>query len=65
LNTIEEIERAIVTLKPQELVELYAWLDQYQHPFDAKIQSDFEAGRLDQMMQKALADDLNGRTRSL
>ena len=27
-NTIKEIERAIETLSPQEIEELYAWLDQ-------------------------------------
>jgi hypothetical protein len=65
INTIEEIERAIVTLQPQELLELYSWLDQYQHPFDAHVQADFEAGRLDQMMHRALADERNGLTRAL
>ena len=27
MNSLEEIERAIDSLKPQELVQLYAWLD--------------------------------------
>jgi hypothetical protein len=31
LKTIQEIERAIDALPPQELVELYAWLDRH-HP---------------------------------
>ena len=27
MNSLEEIERAIESLKPQELVQLYAWFD--------------------------------------
>jgi len=28
MNSLQDIERAIDNLKPQELAELYAWLDQ-------------------------------------
>jgi hypothetical protein len=30
LNTIEEIERAIDALPPQQLAQLYAWLDEHR-----------------------------------
>jgi len=29
LNTIKEMERAVGLLSPQEIAELYAWLDQH------------------------------------
>jgi hypothetical protein len=54
-STVQEIERAIVTLTAQELEELYLWLDQYEHPFYARIQSDLAAGRLDNAIERALA----------
>jgi hypothetical protein len=32
LRTIHDIERAIDALPPEELAELYAWLDQHRPP---------------------------------
>jgi len=32
LKTIHDIERAITALPPQELAELYAWLDRHRQP---------------------------------
>jgi len=66
LHTIAEIERAIGTLSPREIEELYAWLDEHHpHPIDARVQSDLAAGRLDSAIQRALDDEKNGRTRPL
>jgi hypothetical protein len=58
LNTLQEIERAITTLTPQELEELYVWFDQHPHP-SIRIQSDLAAGRLDNAIQRALSDEKN------
>ena len=30
MNSLEDIERAIVGLKPHDLAELYAWLDRHR-----------------------------------
>ena len=30
LNTVQDIERAIDALRPQELAQLYAWLDRHR-----------------------------------
>ncbi len=66
INTVQEIERAIGALTPSEVQELYLWLDQhYPHPFDARVQSDLAAGRLDSAIQRALDDDKSGRTQPL
>jgi len=66
MTTVKEIERAIGSLSPQEIEELYAWLDwNYPHPIDARVQSDLAAGRLDSAIQRALDDEKNGRTRPL
>ena len=43
LTTIQEIERAIGALRPQELAALYAWLDRYRSVQSTQA-SDFEQG---------------------
>jgi hypothetical protein len=58
LNTVQEIERAIRALKPQELEELYSWLDQNcPQPIDTRVQSDLAAGHLDNAIHRALDDE--------
>jgi hypothetical protein len=59
LNTVQEIERAIGSLTPQELEELWVWLDQRAHPLDTRIQADFAAGRMDKAILRALNDEKN------
>jgi hypothetical protein len=63
LNTIKEIERAIGSLTPREIEELYAWLEQHcPPPIDTRVQSDLAAGRLDTAIQRALGDEKNDQT---
>jgi hypothetical protein len=66
LNTVQEIERAIDALTPQEVEELYVWLDQ-RHPqaIDAQLKADLDAGRIDDRINRALADRRAGNTRPL
>ena len=67
LNTVEEIERAIGALTPQEWEELRLWLDQYNQPqpIDLRIQADAAAGRLDKAVQRALENERNGDVQPL
>jgi rhodanese-related sulfurtransferase len=66
LNTLQEIERAIRTLKSQELEELYSWLDQNcPQLIDIRVEADLAAGRLDNAIQRALDDEKNGRVQPL
>jgi hypothetical protein len=65
-DTVKEIERAIGSLTPREIEELYVWLDQhYPQPIDARVQSDLAAGCLDTAIQRALDDEKNGRVQPL
>jgi hypothetical protein len=65
-DAVKQIERAIGSLTPREIEELYAWLDQhYPPPIDARVQSDLSAGRLDTAIQRALEDEKNGRVQPL
>jgi hypothetical protein len=66
MSKVKEIERAIGTLTPQEVEELYAWLEQhFPQSIDARLQADLAAGRLDTAIQRALDDEKNGRVRQL
>lgn len=66
MSTVQEIERAIGTLTPQELEELYAWLDQHcPQPIDAQLKADLDAGRIDERIHRALADHKAGKTHLL
>ena len=66
LYTIQEIERAIDALTPEQLQELYVWLDEHhRQPIDDLIQSDLAGGRLDKAIERALEDEQSGRLRSL
>jgi len=66
LETIHDIERAIDALSPEQLQELYSWLDRH-HPqaIDARLAGDLASGRLDAVIDAALEDEKNGRTRPL
>ncbi len=68
MNSLQEIERAIDGLKPQELAELYAWLDRHrpagQGPSQATVfeeglglfGSPEDAALLDEVVQLAYAE---------
>jgi hypothetical protein len=65
-DTVQDIERAIDELTPQQLQELYSWLDQHHpNPIDERLPADVAAGRLDTAIERALNDDQNGRVRPL
>ena len=64
---MQEIERAIGNLTPQELEELRLWLEQYSkpQPIDVRLEADLATGRIDKRIQRALDDYDNGRTQPL
>jgi len=66
LNTLPEIERAIDDLTPEQIEQLYRWLDQHHpHAIDARIESDLAAGRLDKAIEQALEDEEAGQVQPL
>jgi len=66
LTTVQEIEHAIDALSPEQLDELYLWLDRnHPHPIDTRIRSDLDAGRLDKAIHRALDDEKKGRVQPL
>jgi hypothetical protein len=66
LNTIQEIEHAIDALTEQQIDELYSWLDRHHpQPIDAQLKADLEAGRIDDRINRALADHRAGNIKPL
>lgn len=66
MQSIRDIERAIDALTPEQIQELYRWLDRrHPQPIDVQLKADLEAGRLDTRIARALADHKAGRTEPL
>lgn len=64
---VDEIERAIGSLTPQEWEELRGWLDVNApaNPIDERLPNDLAAGKLDSAIDRALEDEQMGRTGTL
>jgi hypothetical protein len=66
MTTLEDIEKAVAELPPDQLMRFRAWFDELEATrFDQKIELDAEAGRLDRLAEQALADFRAGRAREL
>jgi hypothetical protein len=66
MTNTEEIEKAIERLTPSELARFRAWYETFDaHQFDAAIERDARAGRLDALADEALAVHRTGQSREL
>ena len=66
MGTIEEIERAIQQLPPEQLAKFRDWFTEFDNAaWDRQIEEDVAAGRLDTLGDQALQDLKNGHTRPL
>jgi hypothetical protein len=66
MTKLEDIEKAIAQLPADELAKFRAWFEQFDAAvFDAKIDRDAKAGRLDDLAEKALKELRAGRAREL
>jgi hypothetical protein len=64
MNTVEEITAAIARLSPDQVAEVRAWLiEREETAWDAQIEHDERAGRLNALAERALAEHQAGRTR--
>ncbi len=63
---IKEIETAIAQLPPAKVVELATWFEEFHaHLWDAQIEQDLKAGRLDALLKEAEQDLEAGRCEPL
>jgi hypothetical protein len=66
MTTAKEIEKAIERLAPDELAQFRAWYETFDTAqFDAVIEHDAQAGKLDRLADEALAAHHLGQSRRL
>jgi hypothetical protein len=64
--TIEDIEKAVAKLPPDQLAEFRVWFEEFDAArFDQKIERDARAGKLDSLADQAIDDLRKGRAREL
>jgi len=60
--TIEDLEKAVAKLPPDDLARFRAWFEQFDAArFDEKVERDAKAGKLDGLADAALDDFRKGR----
>ena len=66
MNTLQEIERAVSQLSPEDLAAFRAWFAEFDAAiWDRQLETDVAAGRLDALADKALQDLKEGRCTDL
>jgi hypothetical protein len=66
MSSVTEIQAAIEKLSPADKLKLEKWFAEMQaDAWDAQIEADIRAGRLDHLIAQAEADIAAGRTRPL
>jgi hypothetical protein len=64
--TIEDIEKAVARLPPDQLAQFRAWFEEFDAVrFDQKIERDAAAGKLDRQAERAIDDFRKGHAREL
>ena len=66
MTRVEQLEQDIMALSRSELAALRDWFQSYfADEWDRQIEADAEAGKLDDLARKALAEHKAGRTKPL
>ena len=66
MTKLEEIEKAVAGLEPEELAKFRRWFEELDAElWDEQIQRDAKEGKLDNLARQALEDHKNGRTKEL
>lgn len=66
MSKLEEIERSVEQLSPDDLARFRAWFQEFQaRQFDEAIERDANSGRLDSLAAEALAEHRAGLSRKL
>lgn len=66
MTNLDAIQKAISELSPEELTKLRAYLDELEADlWDAQIERDAKAGKLDKLIAKSRADFASGDVEDL
>ena len=66
MTSAEEIEKAVEQLTPREFARFREWFEAFEAAqFDAAVERDAHAGKLDAHAEQALAAHRAGRSRDL
>ena len=66
MTKVESIEREIESLDDKAFAALRAWFVEYENSrWDREIEADSASGRLDPMIEEALAEHRAGKTKPL
>jgi len=66
MNTVQSITNAIAKLPPDQVAQIRAWLnEQAEAEWDAQIEQDERAGKLNALADRALAQHRAGLTKPL
>ncbi len=66
MRKVEKIEQDVQALSQEELARFRAWFLEYDWAaWDRQLEQDAQAGRLDQLAEKALRDHAAGNTTAL
>ncbi|RWL86229.1 MAG: hypothetical protein EOR67_00140 [Mesorhizobium sp.] len=66
MTKLEQIEKSVAELSPEELMALAAWFEALQADlWDKQIEADAKAGRLDKLLAEARAEIAAGKLRDL
>lgn len=64
--SVEEIEKAVTKLPPDQLAKFRAWFEEFAaDEWDKQIERDAKSGKLDNMFAESEADFRDGRVRKL
>lgn len=63
LNTLEQIEQAVITLTEDDFRKLHHWMVELDHQkWDQQIEADSANGVLDELANQAITEYRQGRT---
>jgi hypothetical protein len=66
MTTVQDIEKAVAQLPPEELAVFRAWFEAFDAArFDERITRDAASGRLDRLAEEALKEHREGRSHEL
>jgi len=66
MSPVEVIERQIEKLSPEELVRLREWFAQFDAiAWDQQFEADVQAGKLDELAERALRSHASGQSTKL